>query len=88
MLSVIMLNVFMLNVVILNVVMLNVVMLCQGALIMTSSNSFSGKGRTNKTKGVGGSSSIYPNRRILIENPLAGKAEWKNEFDNSQFYEP
>jgi hypothetical protein len=36
------------------------------------------QGQTNKTNG-GQSSSIYPNHRILIENPLAGKASRKNE---------
>jgi hypothetical protein len=36
--------------------------------------------------GVGKSSSIKPNCKILIENPLACKADWKNDSTNTNFY--
>jgi hypothetical protein len=51
---------------------------------MTLLNSFPCKGRTYKTYGVR-SSSIYPNLRILIENPWQVKPPRKTDLSKSQF---
>jgi hypothetical protein len=36
--------------------------------------------KVGQDAGVGKSSSIHPNRKILKENPLPGKSGWKNDL--------